>query len=253
MYSISQLADLTGVSPRTLRYYDQINLLKPTKLSEKGYRLYTDKDINRLQQILFFKTFDFSLKHIKKLMTLDEQQIIVELTHQHQLLTQELAELTDLTHLLDKSIKNYKGEITMTTSEKFEHLINEKIKENEERYGFEIRELYDEQTISNSNAKWQNLNQDDYNAMISYEKEIITGLNFILESKQINLPNLQAEKIFNAHKAWLQITAPYYSIEYHRYLADLYVADERFANYYNEKTIDESAEILQEIILFYTK
>ena len=64
-YKVKEVRDMVGVSVRTLHYYDQIGLLKPESMSAAGYRLYTDGDLERLQQILFFKELDFSLQEIK--------------------------------------------------------------------------------------------------------------------------------------------------------------------------------------------
>lgn len=68
MRTVKEISDLTGISVRTLHYYDEIGLLKPTKKSEAGYRLYDDKALEILQQILFFREFDISLKEIKTVM-----------------------------------------------------------------------------------------------------------------------------------------------------------------------------------------
>lgn len=68
MRTISQVAELTGISPRTLQYYDEIGLLKPSKLTQSGYRLYDDDALQRLQQILFFKELGFKLKEIKEIL-----------------------------------------------------------------------------------------------------------------------------------------------------------------------------------------
>lgn len=65
MRTVKEISDLTGISVRTLHYYDEIGLLKPTEKSEAGYRLYDDKALERLQQILFFREFDIPLKEIK--------------------------------------------------------------------------------------------------------------------------------------------------------------------------------------------
>ena len=62
MRTTSQVAKLTGISVRTLQYYDEINLLNPSQLTSSGYRLYDDEDLKKLQQILFFKELDFKLK-----------------------------------------------------------------------------------------------------------------------------------------------------------------------------------------------
>ena len=65
MKTISQVAKLTGISKRTLQYYDEIGLLKPSDFTSSDYRLYNDDALQKLQQILFFKELDFKLKEIK--------------------------------------------------------------------------------------------------------------------------------------------------------------------------------------------
>jgi len=79
MRTVKEISDLTGISVRTLHYYDEIGLLKPTDKSEAGYRLYDDKALETLQQILFFREFDIPLKEIKAVMespALDRNQIL---------------------------------------------------------------------------------------------------------------------------------------------------------------------------------
>ena len=68
MKSISQIANLTGVSTRTLQYYNEIGLLKPSKLTAAGYRMYDEKALQTLQQILFFRELGFPLKEIKQIL-----------------------------------------------------------------------------------------------------------------------------------------------------------------------------------------
>lgn len=79
MRTVKEISDLTGVSVRTLHYYDEIGLLKPTDKSEAGYRLYDDKALETLQQILFFREFDIPLKEIKAIIenpVLERNQIL---------------------------------------------------------------------------------------------------------------------------------------------------------------------------------
>ena len=68
MRTVKEISDLTGISVRTLHYYDEIGILKPTEKSGAGYRLYDDKALETLQQILFFREFDIPLKEIKAVM-----------------------------------------------------------------------------------------------------------------------------------------------------------------------------------------
>ena len=79
MRTVKEISDLTGISVRTLHYYDEIGLLKPTEQSDAGYRLYDDKALETLQQILFFREFDISLKEIKAVLdnpALERNQIL---------------------------------------------------------------------------------------------------------------------------------------------------------------------------------
>lgn len=68
MKTVKEISEMTGISVRTLHYYDEIGLLRPTAKSEAGYRLYDDKALEMLQQILFFREFDIPLKEIKAVM-----------------------------------------------------------------------------------------------------------------------------------------------------------------------------------------
>ena len=79
MMTVKEISELTGISARTLHYYDEIGLFTPTQKSEAGYRLYDDKALETLQQILFFREFDIPLKEIKAIMenpALDKNQIL---------------------------------------------------------------------------------------------------------------------------------------------------------------------------------
>ena len=79
MRTVKEISEVTGISVRTLHYYDEIGLLKPTSKSDAGYRLYDDKALETLQQILFFREFDIPLKEIKAVIenpALEKNQIL---------------------------------------------------------------------------------------------------------------------------------------------------------------------------------
>ena len=105
MRTVKEISDLTGISVRTLHYYDEIGLLKPTDKSEAGYRLYDDKALETLQQILFFREFDIPLKEIKAIMAnpaLDRNQI---LQMQRKMLTAKKERMERLIASIDDILK----------------------------------------------------------------------------------------------------------------------------------------------------
>ncbi len=105
MRTVKEVSDLTGVSVRALHYYDEIGLLKPTGKSEAGYRLYDDKALETLQQVLFFREFDIPLKEIKEIMAnpaLDRNQI---LQMQRKMLTAKKERLERLIASVDGILK----------------------------------------------------------------------------------------------------------------------------------------------------
>lgn len=111
MRTIKEVADLTGVSVRTLQYYDEVGVLKPTKVNEVGYRFYDDTAITRLQQILFYKELDFTLKEIKEVIQMSEWNKIEVFHKQKELLTLKRDRLNRLLELLEQLEK---GETIMS-------------------------------------------------------------------------------------------------------------------------------------------
>lgn len=114
MRTVKLISDLTGISVRMLHYYDEIGLLKPTKLTEAGYRLYDDDTLKTLQQILFFKELDIPLKEIKEIMASPNFNKVEALKNQKSLLILKRNRLNNLIELINKSIE---GENTMSFKE----------------------------------------------------------------------------------------------------------------------------------------
>lgn len=108
MMTVKQVSSLTGVSVRTLQFYDEIGLFKPTKVTDAGYRLYDENALETLQQILFFKELDFSLKEIKIIMENPHFDKTSAFLKQRELIRLKRDRLTGLLELLDKLIKGEK-------------------------------------------------------------------------------------------------------------------------------------------------
>lgn len=102
MKSISQVAKLTGISIRTLQYYDEIDLLKPSKLTSSGYRLYDENALQALQQILFFKELGFSLKEIKEILENPDFDRIAAFKKQKELFLLKRNRINRLIQLLER-------------------------------------------------------------------------------------------------------------------------------------------------------
>ncbi|ARQ06076.1 TipAS antibiotic-recognition domain-containing protein [Macrococcoides canis] len=139
----------------------------------------------------------------------------------------------------------------MTEQQKFEAFKEEKLKDNEALYGDELREKYDEDTLSKSHAHYRHLPQESFDKAEDAERKMFELLKIMI-NEDLDVSDSIGKEIFEYHKMWLEIMSGMYSAEYHRNLASLYVQDERFAQYYNER-VEGSCERLSEAILHYTK
>ena len=249
-YTIKQLADLAGVSTRTLRYYDQIDLLKPKYNSKNNYRIYDENQVNQLQQILFYKALEFPLAKIQQLMCDDDYSELSALKEQQKLLLMKQQDISSLLTTIDRTIKDKQGELIMTDNEKFEAFKNAKLKQNEEEFGTEIREKYGEDTIEKSNRKFMNLSENDIQKMQEIEDDMFDNLNKINAD---NLDSVAAKTVYEDHKKWLSYSWPNYTPEAHRGLVDMYLADNRFAKYYDDKAGREVVQLLHDVVYHYTK
>ena len=156
---INELAKLSGISTRTLRYYDEIGLLKPSHVEGNGYRNYSQDEIDRLQQILFYRALDFKLDEIKVLLNNPSYQLKDALLKQQKLLKKKRANLDHLIVTIEKTISEMEGEITMTNEQKFEVFKNKLIEENEQQFGKEIRERYEEEQVVASYGKLKEMTE----------------------------------------------------------------------------------------------
>lgn len=109
-YTVKQLADLAGVTPRTLRYYDQIGLLCPAMVGENGYRYYTEDAVWRLQQIMFYRELDFSLAEIQAILDDPAFDLLVALQSHKRTLQARIGQLHDLIQTVDRTLLHLQGD-----------------------------------------------------------------------------------------------------------------------------------------------
>lgn len=237
-YSTKQLASMSGLTVRTLQYYDRIGLLVPNRISENNYRIYTSNEILILQKILFYKKMGFNLKEIKRF--LNNSFFDEDLDFHLDYLMGEKAKIENMINLT-KRIKK-EGEF-MKDEDKLK--IFKTIENNEKNYGKEIRKKYGDKVIDNVNYHLSNLSNSVFKDSNEINNDILNCLFQSLNSKRTDLYS----KIFDLHKKWIQIQTGHYDNEYHLNLAYLYVDDERFKNYYDSKAGDGAASLLSQIII----
>ncbi|MDY0235379.1 MAG: MerR family transcriptional regulator [Gudongella sp.] len=250
-YSIKNLADLAGVTTRALRYYNEIGLLKPSRINSSGYRIYGEKEVDLLQQILFYKSMDMKLEDIQKVISGPGFDITKALKNHLQQLVLRRDQLDQLISTVEKTIAYNKGELKMSNKEKFEGFKEEKLSDNESKFGEEIREKYGEETVVASNQRFMNMSEDEFENMKNTENEMFESLKEVVKTK--DLESQAAKNVYENHKAWLNFTWATYSVEAHIRLAEMYVEDERFSNYYNDRAGIEIVKVLRDIIIKYAK
>lgn len=139
-YTVQKLGRLAGISTRTLRYYDEIGILKPARMNSSGYRIYGQDEVNKLQQIMFYRELGVNLDMIKDIITSENFDKAAALHEHHKKLLAQREQLDLLIANVEKTMEYQKGRLNMSDKEKFEGFKKNMIDENEQKYGKEIRE-----------------------------------------------------------------------------------------------------------------
>lgn len=251
-YSVQALSQIAGVSPRTLRYYDQIGLLPAQRNPTNGYREYPETAVDQLQVIRYFQTFGFQLTAIQDLMAQPKAAQTAALAEQRQRLAAERDHLTTLLNTLDRTLAARNGGPQMTNSEKFSAFKHEQLAQNDRQFGPEVRQRYGAESFAASQQKFANLSEADYQQMQATEQALFQALHTVTRSG--DLASEAAQQVFTLHRQWLCFTWNNYTVEAHRGLAQMYAADSRFADYYNDHVgLPDAAQTLVAVITRYAK
>ena len=218
-YSIQQLAKLSGVTTRTLRWYDTLGLLKPQRAAENGYRRYTQADVDRLQDILFYRALGVELRSIKACLDDPSFDRLAALRRHLQALEHQRAELDGLIQSVKDTIEAQERNQPMSNEKKFEAFKRRAAAENEAKYGREVREKYGEQEAKDAQETFLGLSEEQYTAFETLGKTLQAKLG---------------REIAELHRDWLRVTDRHYTPQRHRGIAQLYVMDERFTTYYDK-------------------
>lgn len=245
-YTVQKLARLAGISARTLRFYDEIGLLRPRRTSSNGYRVYGETEVDALQQILFFRALGLELGTIAAVMQDASFNRLDALKSHLGVLEEKRAQLNLLIANVTKTIAKEEGSITMADKEKFEGLKRRQMDENEQQYGEEIRAKYGEDTVKASNEKYMKMSKAEYDAMQETAQAILDQLQAAVQSGAA--PDSDTGKAIAAlHRKWLGHTWPSYSQEAHLGLVQMYLDDARFTAYYDTQ-VPGCAQFLRDAV-----
>ena len=168
MYTVKNLANLAGVTPRTLHHYDQIGLLHPSHKGDNGYRYYDEAAVLRLQQILFFRELGLGLDEIASALNRPDFDLLTALEEHRTGLSERVERLERLIQTVDKTISHLKGQSIMTEKQLFAGFSEEKQKQYEE----EALQMYDSDTVRASMKRWKNYTPEE-KARIGQEGEAV--------------------------------------------------------------------------------
>lgn len=143
---------MAGITPRTLHFYDEIGLLKPSRVGDNGYRYYGEEALLRLQQILLFREMDMPLENIKLIMGQRDFDVLAALESHREKLRIRIAQLERLIATVDKTIIHLEGKIEMSQKQYFEGFSEEQ----QAKYENEAMQIYDPAVVKSANQKWKN-------------------------------------------------------------------------------------------------
>ena len=249
-YTVLKLSKMAGVSTRTLRYYDEIGILKPAKINSSGYRIYSQREVDKLQQILFYRELGVALESVKDIISDASFDDVKALKEHHEKLLDKKNQLDILIANVEKSIAAKERSVIMSDKEKFEGFKKKLVSDNETKYGREIREKYGSDAVDKSNNKLKNMTQEEYDKVTELENMVMEALKAAYETG--DPASEQAQKAADLHREWLSFYWDSYTVGAHAGVAQMYVDDERFKAYY-DKDQPGLAEFLRDAVLIYTK
>ncbi|NLV35925.1 MAG: MerR family transcriptional regulator [Clostridiaceae bacterium] len=241
---INEVAKLTGVTIRTLHYYDEIGLLKPSEITEAGYRLYDSAALETLQQILFFRELDFSLNDIKGIMTNPYYNKAEALTKHKELLLQKRNRIDNLINLVDNTLK---GEDDMS----FKQFDMTEIEANKKKYAAEVKERWGDTTAyAESEEKTGSYDEAQWRILSGEGKSILQEFG---KNRDIQPDSKEAQDLV---KKWQEyISANFYTCtkEILSCLGVMYIGDERFTQNIDQNGEGTAAFMAAAIEVFCTK
>ncbi|HLU65881.1 MAG TPA: MerR family transcriptional regulator [Kofleriaceae bacterium] len=231
MHTVGEVARIARVSIRTLHHYDEIGLLRPSGRSRAGYRLYSSGDLERLQQILFFRELGFALEDIVRILREPDVDRGQALLAQRALVVDKIARLQAMLALIDRTIASLEGGITMTPEDMFDVFGDFDPNQHED----EVRERWgDTDAYKESKRRTSKYTKEDWKRMGAEMEEITAALAAALTA---GTPPDDPSVLDLAERHRLHIDRWFYpcSHQMHEGLGEMYVSDPRFTDHYDQR------------------
>ncbi|CAN5161278.1 MerR family transcriptional regulator [soil metagenome] len=244
-YTVNELAMAAGISVRTLHYYDEIGLLKPSFVRENGYRVYAQKELLLLQQILFFRELEFPLDEITKIVNEPGFDSLQALTDQKKMLELKKERVEALLKTIEKTIMNVKGGETMSVTDMYGNFTKKQMEE----YQKEAKERWGHTDAwKQSQERTKNWTKEDYTriqeAGIVWTKKLAQMREQGLTPDSDEIQAMIAEH-YNGLRTFYE---PNY--EMYKGLGQMYDDDPRFTMYY-DKHGDGLAEFMRDAMIIF--
>ncbi|WP_155368670.1 MerR family transcriptional regulator [Catellatospora vulcania] len=227
-YTVGKVAELAGVTVRTLHHYDEIGLLSPGERSATGYRRYVEADLERLQQILYYRELEFSLEEIAAILDDPQSDATAHLRRQHELLTGRIKRMQEMVTAIEFAMEAKKVGINLTPEERFEVFgdfnPDDHTEEAEQRWGG--TDAYKE-----SSRRTARYTKDDW--LRNKQENEDWGRRFTaLMDSGAPADSPEAMELAEEHRQLISRWFYECSYEIQTGLADMYLADERFTATY---------------------
>lgn len=226
-YTVNRLAKLSGVSARTLRFYDEIGLLKPAYVGDNDYRYYKEEQLLMLQQILFYRELDFPLSEIQRIVSSDTFDKIESLQSHKRILEQGLGRTKQMIKTIDKTISHLRGKETMKLEEIFHGFNAEKQKLYED---FLVDSGVSQNVIHKSKDKVKNWTKEQWIEMKqkgdNIHADLVSAIN-----QNLDPSSSEVQKIIKKH---YQMTTLFWTPNRESYigLSQLYGSHPDFVKFY---------------------
>lgn len=228
-HSVSAVARLAGITVRTLHHYDEVGLFRPERRSAAGYRRYSERDLVRLQEILFYRELGLSIAAIGEIIDDPGHRRAQSLRNQRELLVTERARIDALIRAVDTAIAADRNGVRMKAEDMFEVFGDF----NPADYAAEVEARWGGPEVDESRRRTSSYRKDDWQA-IKIEADGILAAFAVAKRSGASPAEPAATEIAERHR--LHIDQWFYpcSTEMHSNLGAMYVSDRRFAEYWDE-------------------